>query len=667
MLDNNIWADSAITDWRIGTISYVDQHTIKVKASATDMLDQVINGEIREIKSLNQYLFSYLSITSKVIFKVVSIEENESYYGKGEEQKSLNQYILRAVPLGQINEGEYHPGVIEIPMVGTNVYTCSGSDLRNLFNDGTEENGASLGNLASYQGIEPYINIDKFYTNHTVIIGNTGSGKSTTARLLLDKYNEYFREGRIKENAKVIVFDVHGDYLDFLSQDKEEHQDKEECCHVVLSSSDYHLSAGLLTLEDWTSILSPSQKIQKPLLERAVKYSKLNDDGKKKLYAAFAYTAISNSSYDTHASRKTQIQKYYQRIQDELDVSAMSEQQQDDTKDGINEYLRNAKLYEKILKKSNEITPKILMDYLVLGFGNIPSGVVEALQTVLRAYINKEIVREPNNETSDKDSKCNRPHEYMRNNIPNYDRLLDDPCLKKEESKITLKDIRDALDFVFDEEEVKGNRQARSYSEGLVTQLNNLCDKYSNTLFKPNQGKEITECIKNQKGIVILDVSDVKDSDGLKLFSNFVARTTLDENVSRGKEDIQNYPVILFFDEAHRYIREADLPDDSIFNRIAREGRKFGVWLTAISQIPSELSKVVLSQAGTFVIHRIQNSIDLEYVRRNVPAISSDQVDRLSSFPPGMAVILGSSMRLPIELQVDGKYQYITSGTSIFK
>lgn len=422
----------------------------------------------------------------------------------------------------------------------------------------------------------------------------------------------------------------------------------------------------MLTLEDWASILSPSQKIQKPLLERAVKYSKLNDDGKKKLYAAFAYTAISNSSYDTHASRKTQIQKYYQRIQDELDVSVLSEKIINDVKNDINKYLRDAKLSNKI-ENSNEINQKTLMDYLVLNFGNIPSGVVEALQTILRAYISKEIVREPDNETNDKDSKCNRHHEHMKNNIPDYDCLLDDSCLKKEESKIILNDIRDALNFVFDEEEVKGNRQARYYSEGLVTQLNNLCDKYSNTLFKPNQGKEITECIKNQKGIVILDVSDVKDSDGLKLFSNFVARTTLDENVSRGKEDIHNYPVMLFFDEAHRYIREADLPDDSIFNRIAREGRKFGVWLTAISQIPSELSKVVLSQAGTFVIHRIQNSIDLEYVRRNVPAISSDQVNRLSSFPPGMAVILGSSMRLPIELQVDGKYQYITSGTSIFK
>mgnify|MGYP002522026098 FL=1 len=200
----------------------------------------------------------------------------------------------------------------------------------------------------------------------------------------------------------------------------------------------------------------------------------------------------------------------------------------------------------------------------------------------------------------------------------------------------------------------------------MVTQLNNLCDKYSNNLFNRNQGKEITDLIEEKNGILIIDVSDVKDSDGLKLFSNFVSRFVLNRNIGGQKKELPIRPVTLFFDEAHRYIREADLPDDSIFNRIAREGRKFGVCLTVISQIPSELSRVVLSQAGTFVIHRIQNSVDLDYVRRNVPSISSDQVARLPSFAPGMAVILGSSMRLPLELQIDGKYKDITSGISIF-
>lgn len=618
MLDKNSWRNEMIFDWRIGTISFVDQRIVKIKASATDMLDRVVNGEIWDIKSLNQYLFSYLSVSSKVIFKVVSIEEDEFFYGKDEDQKSNDQYLFKAIPLGEIEEGIYRPGIIEIPMVGSNVYACSSGDLQNLFNDGISKDDESLGNLVSYQNIKPCLNIDRFYSNHTVIIGNTGSGKSTTSRLLLEKYDKLFRDEKIKKDAKVIVFDVHGDYLDFLKHSKSVH---------VFQSNDYHLSAGHLNFEDWEAILAPSQRIQKPLLERAIKYAQLNDLGEKKLFAAFAYTAISDSSFDTHSSRKNQIQKYYQHIQNELDVAKIS-----------------SKVRGRLQKESIKPTPKDLIDNYVLRYGNIPDGVVDALQEVLGAYIGTD---------------------YMNDYAPDYDKLFCGALLK-DEKEVTLKDIRDALDFVFDEEEVKGNRQARSYSEGLVTQLNNLCDKYSNNLFNRNQGKEITDLIEEKNGILIIDVSDVKDSDGLKLFSNFVSRFVLNRNIGGQKKELPIRPVTLFFDEAHRYIREADLPDDSIFNRIAREGRKFGVCLTVISQIPSELSRVVLSQAGTFVIHRIQNSVDLDYVRRNVPSISSDQVARLPSFAPGMAVILGSSMRLPLELQIDGKYKDITSGISIF-
>lgn len=93
-----------------------------------------------------------------------------------------------------------------------------------------------------------------------------------------------------------------------------------------------------------------------------------------------------------------------------------------------------------------------------------------------------------------------------------------------------------------------------------------------------------------------------------------------------------------------------------MFNRIAREGRKFGIYLTAISQIPSELSRVVLSQTGTFIIHRIQNSYDLDYVRRNISSISNGQVMRLPAFAPGTATALGSSITVPLELQIDDDF-----------
>lgn len=252
----------------------------------------------------------------------------------------------------------------------------------------------------------------------------------------------------------------------------------------------------------------------------------------------------------------------------------------------------------------------------------------------------------------------------MKNDVPDLEKIISDSGLTKEEHNVTIDDLVEALDFVFAEEEVRGNRQARSYSEGLVTQLNNLRDRYANNLFNQSHGTSIESIIATEKGMLIIDVSEIVDEAGLKLFSNYIARKLFERN--RLDADCRNHPAYLVFDEAHRYIRENDIQDDSIFNRIAREGRKFGISLIIISQIPHELSKVVLSQTGAFFIHRIQNSLDLDFIRRNVPAISVDQVARLPSFAPGTAVLLGSSLQIPVEVQVDGAFKNATPHVSMY-
>ena len=252
----------------------------------------------------------------------------------------------------------------------------------------------------------------------------------------------------------------------------------------------------------------------------------------------------------------------------------------------------------------------------------------------------------------------------MVNDAPNFEKIISDTSLTKKKHEVTIDDLVESLDFVFSEEEVRGNRQARSYSEGLVTQLNNLRDRYANNLFHRLHGTSIEDIIASEKGMLIIDVSEVVDETGLKLFSNYLARRLFERN--RLDADCRNHPAYLVFDEAHRYIRESDIQDDSIFNRIAREGRKFGISLITISQIPHELSKVVLSQTGAFFIHRIQNSLDLDFIKRNVPAISADQGARLPSFAPGTAVLLGSSLQIPVEIQVDGAFKYATPHASMY-
>ena len=591
-------------EWRLGTISYISQRVIKFKASEMDISDRMCKGEALRLNSLNQYVYAYLDTSTRVIFKIVEIEERESEYGKEAEIKTYSNYVFTAIPLGEVEKNEYLPGVIEIPMVGSYVYACDPSILNVIFNEG--KYGVSLGVLSGYDNVTPKIDIAKFFSTHTAILGNTGSGKSTTARLLLNELVHQLSDSRfrLKAGSSYIVFDLHGDYQDLPSSESV----------FKLRSDEYHICAGDLTIEDWVSLLSPSQRIQRPLLERALKYSLLNDDGVDKLLAALSYIAISDSNIDSHAARKIQIEKYLNRISDKL---------------------------ESFRQKNSVVTSTVdsLLEQFVLHYGNLSNSVVRQLQSLLIEFVGRR---------------------YYSSGLFDVDLLVQE-C-KRDFTDIAIDNIAKALDLVFSEEEVKGNKQARSYSEGLVTQLNNVASKYSANLFNLQNGDNILNYL-DKCGLIILDVSSVVDSDGLKLFSNFLSRYMLEKNMANdGKYDS---PVCLIFDEAHRYIQESTLLDDSIFNRIAREGRKFGVSLLVISQIPSELSRVVLSQTSTFVIHRIQNSIDLDYLKKNVPAITSNQVDRLPSFAPGTALILGSSVKLPIELQIDGQYKDVTPPISI--
>lgn len=598
--------------WKIGTISYIDQKKVKLQANQSDISDRLFNGNARHINSLNQYLYAFLNIYTKVILRVVSIEQSEKEYSVGESGKFFDKYVITAFPVGEIIENDFKPGVIDIPMVGSYVYACDDDDLKQIFfNNENKEKNVSIGNLSGYDNVRPNISLDNLFYGHTAILGNTGSGKSTTARLLINSIKN--KINLLEEKTRFIIFDLHGDYKDIFKGKNEDVN--------YLKEDNYYLPVSDLSIEDWSSILSPSEKVQKPLLERALKYSKLNMDGIKKLYASFAYNAIDNTNVDSHSSRKFQILKYYEEIQDDLEFG-----------EEINICIQNKP--KKIKNKEN------LIENFKLNFGNIEDEVVERLKSMIKEYITDDFMngKRPDIE---KITSCK---EYMENN-----------------ENINIKNIEDALNFVFSEEEVLGNKQARSYSEGLVTQIHNLRDKYSTNLFCSYDKSSIMEEL--NKKISIIDVSHVMDDDGLKIFSNFITRKLFQKN----KIEDEISPIYLIFDEAHRYISEENMYQDSIFNRIAREGRKFGIHLCTISQIPSELSKVVLSQTSTFFVHRIQNYTDLEYIRRNVPSISNDQVNRLPYFSPGMAVVLGSAIEVPMELLIDGDYKNITPNISMFK
>ena len=119
----------------------------------------------------------------------------------------------------------------------------------------------------------------------------------------------------------------------------------------------------------------------------------------------------------------------------------------------------------------------------------------------------------------------------------------------------------------------------------------------------------------------------------------------------------REFPILLMCEEAHAYIPRASASQFAgarkSMERIAKEGRKYGVGLGVVSQRPHEISETVLAQCGTFICLRITNPDDQAYIRRLVPESEGDLVSVLAGLGRGEALVLGEAVPLPTRLHFD--------------
>lgn len=153
--------------------------------------------------------------------------------------------------------------------------------------------------------------------------------------------------------------------------------------------------------------------------------------------------------------------------------------------------------------------------------------------------------------------------------------------------------------------------------------------------------------------IIILDMNEAAD-EVVEVAAAVMARLVFDR--LRKADPRNRFPINLILEEAHRYVAERPsryaIDASRIFERIAKEGRKYGMFIMVASQRPSELSKTVLSQCSNFVVHRIQNPDDLIHIRQMTPFVSESVMKRLPSLPKQHALIFGNAVNLPTTLRV---------------
>lgn len=212
-----------------------------------------------------------------------------------------------------------------------------------------------------------------------------------------------------------------------------------------------------------------------------------------------------------------------------------------------------------------------------------------------------------------------------------------------------------------------GNRQGPMFGDFdrfLMRIESKLNDKRYDFLLKPKIRKDSASLVSllrdfvglgtPKTAVTIIDLSSVP----------FDVRPTVAAQIGRlafefnyWNPEYREFPILLICEEAHAYIPRASesqfAGSRKSMERIAKEGRKYGVGLAVVSQRPHEVSETVLAQCGTFTCLRITNPDDQAYVRSLVPESEGDLVSVLANLGRGEALVLGEAVPLPTRLQFE--------------
>ena len=157
--------------------------------------------------------------------------------------------------------------------------------------------------------------------------------------------------------------------------------------------------------------------------------------------------------------------------------------------------------------------------------------------------------------------------------------------------------------------------------------------------------------------VSILDLSLVP-FDVLETLTGLIGRLIIEFVAHFSPADRGKYPIVLILEEAQNYIpaenrKDTESVSKKVFERIAREGRKYGISLIVSSQRPAELSKTVLSQCNSFIVHRLQNPEDQKYIRGLVSSANGDLLGQLPILPQQHAIVMGDCVRTPVQTKIN--------------
>ena len=561
-------------------------------------------GKIVSVK--NCLVYVQLSINIYQIENLVgkNVTFGDRYIG---EVTSVSSSMIEVTLIGEIINGIFVPGGMGIPSFNASCRLTTIEEIDIIYGVDRNSDIIKLGKSYIYDNYDVYLNINSFFANHFCIFGNTGSGKSHFVCKLLQ--GVFYDSKRLPYNTNLILFDAYGEYQQaFNNINKVNNNLNYKVITTDLKDNKYEtlkIPFWLLSVDDICLLLDVDDVRQISIVEKALK-----------------------------------LVSYFSRNVDNL------------------------------LVQKNDIIARCLLD-VIFSSSNI-NEVRNTIITVLTKFFTKDLnlnitltkggwsrtIRQcihvdENGKFADIEIVINYLEKFCNNT---YELSFPDGSYM-----YTINDFYNSLEFALISEGILSSSKIFDYANILKNRLNTLINNDYINYFNCSKYMNRYEYIKflltssNDKKcqIVNFNINSIDDRFA-KVIVKIISKLLFDFVTMLPKRASMPFHIVL--EEAHRYVQndvDKQILGYNIFERIAKEGRKYGILLGLISQRPSEISETAVSQCSNFAIFKIFHPMDIKFVSSAISGMSQEMIQRVKVLKPGSCILFGTAFKFPVLTMVD--------------
>ncbi len=678
------------SEFEIGRVVAVDtgEVTIELNRDLKALTKTTYEGT-HEIGRINSYVTLPIGARRLVamVTRVLLVEEAELKADRTMITLPAARRLMKATLVGTIDGESFTQGVTVFPVLDNPVNLVTKADLDVIFDRRARGSTAShdpenpgfcvdLGESPIFEGYPIKINPDAFFGKHAAVIGSTGSGKSCTIASLIQSI---LMRPDVRQ-TNIVILDTNGEYRSAFQNQEADGTWTEigqfNCFHIPSDPSETQdrlvIPYWFMSSDDFVRLFRASPGIQRPVLLDGLRLARTPamKDGQTLEFREVLLVDLHRIMAQAGESGKTSAEvedlaagclRYIESK--EADASALLGDDLVKLKTVLSDAKDKARNYvgEPDKRRFSKPVPIDIQQQIMNGIrpvverlaASVPGEQGHSISADSPLYFAKESFRGEYLEKAMQRDEAGgaRARDYCATMLMRVYRLLEDH----------------RFEFLFGP--VKGQWPRPEHSLALFIR------DCLGLPAPPDSGKDLSDEAEVLEGVlpfydrqrdgttghnvVILDLS-LLAAEVLENVTALIGRLILEFLQRLGEYDPESrgsLPVILVLEEAQNYIREQRFGEDesisrAVFERIAREGRKFGLGLVVASQRPSELSKTVLSQCSSFIVHRLQNPEDLRYFKEIVPGIYEPLLRQLPALAPQTALVLGECVRAPALVRI---------------